>query len=182
MHPLTLRTSRLLLRAWQDEDLPAFAAMNDDSQVMEFFPRPLDRAESDALAAGSGTNSHYPVSGSGPSRFAGSRPSSDLSGSRCRPSRLTSRPAWTSAGDSREYWGCGFATKAAGAALEIGFHRLGLEEIVSFTVPANLRSRSVMERLGMTHSPDDDFEHPLIPHGHPLRHHVLYRMARVHDP
>ena len=56
---------------------------------------------------------------------------------------------------------------------------MGLEQIVSFTVPANQRSRNVMGRIGMTHSPDDDFEHPLLPDGHPLRHHVLYRLTRV---
>ncbi len=83
---------------------------------------------------------------------------------------------------AHEYWGRGYATEAARAALDFGFHRLELKEIVSFTVPANRRSRSVMERIGMTHSPNDDFEHPLLPHGHPLRHHVIYRMARVHDP
>jgi len=83
---------------------------------------------------------------------------------------------------AREYWGRGYATEAARAALDFGFSRLGLEEIVSFTVPANLRSRSVMERLEMTHSPDDDFENPRIPQGHVLRHHVLYRKARVVAP
>ena len=55
---------------------------------------------------------------------------------------------------------------------------LGLKQIVSFTVPANQRSRKVMERIGMTYSATDEFQHPLLPEGHPLRYHVLYRLAR----
>ena len=75
-----------------------------------------------------------------------------------------------------EHWGHGYATEAARAVLAFGFERLGLPEIVSFTTTANVRSRRVMEKLGMRHSPDDDFMHPLIPDGHPLRPHVLYRL------
>ena len=82
---------------------------------------------------------------------------------------------------SRQYWGSGYATEAARAVLDFGFRQLELAEIVSFTVPANRRSRSVMERIGMTYSPDDDFENPRIPQGHKLRHHVLYRIKRVQD-
>ena len=79
---------------------------------------------------------------------------------------------------ARDYWGFGYATEAARAARDYGFAHLEFEEIVSFTVPANQRSRNVMERIGMTDMPEDDFEHPLLPPGHPLRHHVLYRLAR----
>ena len=75
-------------------------------------------------------------------------------------------------------WGHGYATEAARAALRFGFEELGLAEIVSFTVPANARSRAVMERLGMRHDPADDFDHPNLPPGHPLRRHVLYRLSR----
>ena len=77
-----------------------------------------------------------------------------------------------------EHWGRGFATEGAKAALAFGFERLGLAEIVSFTVPGNQRSRRVMEKLGMTHDPSDDFEHPLLPERHLLSRHVLYRIAR----
>jgi RimJ/RimL family protein N-acetyltransferase len=79
---------------------------------------------------------------------------------------------------AREHWGKGYAVEAAAVALRAAFGPLGLDEIVSLTVPANLRSRRVMERLGMRHSPADDFDHPLVPDGHPLRRHVLYRIAR----
>jgi RimJ/RimL family protein N-acetyltransferase len=77
-----------------------------------------------------------------------------------------------------DHWNRGYATEGARAALDFAFGSLGLEEIVSFTVPANLRSRRVMEKLGMTRSESEDFDHPLLPEGHPLRRHVLYRLAR----
>jgi RimJ/RimL family protein N-acetyltransferase len=76
---------------------------------------------------------------------------------------------------AREHWGRGYAPEAARAALAFGFERLGLAEIVSFTALGNARSRRVMEKLGMTHDPAGDFEHPGLPPGHPLRRHVLYR-------
>jgi RimJ/RimL family protein N-acetyltransferase len=79
---------------------------------------------------------------------------------------------------ARAHWGRGYATEAARAAVAAGFRELGLDEVVSFTVPANHRSRAVMERLGMTRHTADDFEHPLLPAGHPLRPHVLYRLSR----
>jgi RimJ/RimL family protein N-acetyltransferase len=77
-----------------------------------------------------------------------------------------------------EHWGQGLATEGAREVLRYGFAVLGLSSVVSFTVPANLRSRRVMEKLGMTHDPKDDFEHPRLPQGHPLQHHVLYRLDR----
>jgi RimJ/RimL family protein N-acetyltransferase len=78
-----------------------------------------------------------------------------------------------------EFWGQGYATEGAKAALAFGFESLGLDEIVSFTVPANTRSRRVMEKIGMTHDPREDFDHPLLPENHALRRHVLYRIHRA---
>jgi ribosomal-protein-alanine N-acetyltransferase len=78
---------------------------------------------------------------------------------------------------ARAAWGHGFATEAAQAALRWGFETFGLDEIVSFTVPGNARSRAVMERLGMTRDPADDFDHPNRPPGDPLQRHVLYRLS-----
>jgi Acetyltransferases, including N-acetylases of ribosomal proteins len=77
------------------------------------------------------------------------------------------------------YWGQGYATEGAKAALDFGFARLGLPEIVSFTVPANRRSWRVMQRIGMTHDPADDFNHPRLAAGDPLRRHVLHRISRA---
>jgi RimJ/RimL family protein N-acetyltransferase len=79
---------------------------------------------------------------------------------------------------ARDYWGRGFAAEAARAAVDDGFERVGLDEIVSFTAPANQRSIRVMQRLGMTHDSADDFDHPRVPVGHHLRRHVLYRLTR----
>jgi RimJ/RimL family protein N-acetyltransferase len=80
---------------------------------------------------------------------------------------------------ARDYWGRGFATEAARTAIADGFDRVGLNEIVSFTAAVNVRSAAVMQRLGMTHDPADDFDHPRLPVGHPLRRHVLYRLGRA---
>ena len=77
-----------------------------------------------------------------------------------------------------EYWRQGLATEAALAVLEYGFQRLGLNEIVAFTVAENARSRRIMEKLRMTHNSADDFDHPRLPENHPLRRHVLYRLRR----
>jgi len=82
--------------------------------------------------------------------------------------------AWRLAFD---YWNQGFATEAARVAVGYGFEKVGLSEIVAFTAPANVRSRRVMEKLGMTYNPADDFDYPGIPDGHPLRRHVLYRLV-----
>ena len=77
----------------------------------------------------------------------------------------------------RDFWGNGYATEAAEAAVEFGFSGAGLNDIVSFTIPANTKSTAVMNRLGMTHYPSDDFDHPSIPSGSPLQRHVLYRLS-----
>jgi RimJ/RimL family protein N-acetyltransferase len=174
----TIDTPRLILRDWRPEDLPAFAAMNADPRVMEFFPKPLDRAESDARVAKIGD--HFARHGFGlwavevrdVAGFIGfvglSVPQFEAHFTPCV------EVGWRLA---FEHWGLGYATEAARAALDFGFQCLALEEIVSFTVPANRRSRAVMERIGMTRNPADDFDHPTLPEGHPLRRHVLYRTA-----
>jgi RimJ/RimL family protein N-acetyltransferase len=172
-------TKRLRLRLWRDEDLPTFAALNSDPRVMQFMPKLLDRAESDATAERIKENftrhgfGLWAIEVLGVADFIGftglSVPRFEAHFTPCV------EIGWRLAYD---YWGHGYATEAAYAARDYGFSQLGLREIVSFTVPANLRSRKVMERLGMTHSPADDFQHPLLPEGHPFRHHVLYRLAR----
>jgi RimJ/RimL family protein N-acetyltransferase len=175
----TLQTSRLRLRPWRDEDLDPFAELNADPRVMEFFPSTLDRGESDALVLR--IRDHFARRGFGQwavevpgvADFIGfvglSVPRFEANFTPCV------EIGWRLA---REHWGQGYATEAARAALEFGFRDLALEEIVSFTTTANLRSRAVMERIGMTRTPADDFDHPAIPEGHPLRRHVLYRARR----
>ncbi len=175
-----LTTARLRLRQWREEDLAPFAALNADPQVMEFFPKVLTRAESDAVAGR--IRDHFArhgfglwaVEAPGVADFVGfvglAIPSFEAHFTPCV------EIGWRLA---REHWGHGYATEAATAALAFGFGDRSLEEIVAFTVPANIPSRRVMGRLGMRHSPSDDFEHPAIADGHPLRSHVLYRLRRA---
>jgi len=177
-HP-TLRTSRLLLRPWREADLPAFAALNADPIVMEHFPSVLDRALSDSLAAR--IQAHFDRHGFG--LWAVELPEvADFIGfvGLAVPSFTAHFTPCVEVGWrlARRYWGAGYATEGARAALDFGFARAGLAEIVSFTVPDNHRSLAVMERLGMTHDSREDFEHPALPEGHRLRRHLLYRMAR----
>ena len=177
---LSLRTDRLLLRGWRNDDLAAFAALNADPEVMRWFPTSLSGDESDRLAGRIGETLRrdgwglWAVEVQGGARFIGfvglARPSFEA--------HFT--PAvevgWRLA---REHWGQGYATEAARAALEVGFGRAGLDEVVSFTTAGNRRSRRVMERLGMRRDPAEDFDHPSLAPGHPLRRHVLYRLSRA---
>jgi RimJ/RimL family protein N-acetyltransferase len=176
-----LATERLFLRGWRARDLAPFARLNADPRVMEHLPAVLARRESDALAQR--ICAHFDERGfglwaveiPGVADFAGfiglSVPCFDAPFTPCV------EVGWRLA---TEFWGRGYATEGARAALAFGFERLGLAEIVSFTVPANRRSRRVMERLGMQHSPADDFDHPSLPAGHALRRHVLYRIKASH--
>ena len=177
--PRELRTARLLLRRWRDDDRAPFAALNADPLVTEFLPGPLSRADSDALA--DRIAAHFAAHGFGlwAIEAPGQVPFAGFVGLAVPAFKAAFTPCvevgWRL---SASCWGRGYATEGARAALAVGFSRLGLAEIVSFTVPANVRSRRVMERLGMTHDPADDFDHPALPDGDPLRRHVLYRATR----
>ena len=174
--PRELRTERLLLRRWRVSDREPYAALNADPVVMQHMWGVLTREESDAHIAameerfatmGFGQWAVELLDGGAFVGFVGlAAPTFDA--------HFT--PAvevgWRLAA---EHWGHGYATEAASASLDDGFDRLGLEEIVSFTSPANQRSQRVMQRLGMTRDPADDFDHPRAPEGHPLTRHVLYR-------
>jgi RimJ/RimL family protein N-acetyltransferase len=174
-----ISTPRLLLRAWKDSDREPFAQLNADPEVMEFFPSVLSRTESDRAV--DRMNAHFAQHGftlfaaelSANSAFIGfigmARPSFHAHFTPCV------EIGWRLA---RPFWNQGLATEGAQAVLRYGFEHLKLAEIVSFTSTENLRSRRVMEKIGMTHDPADDFDHPSLVPGHPLRRHVLYR-ARV---
>jgi RimJ/RimL family protein N-acetyltransferase len=172
-----LVTQRLRLRAWKESDLPAFAALNADPRVMEHFPKLLTRAESDERAVK--IMDHFDRHGFGlwAVEVAGGPDFIGFVGLNVPAYEAHFTPCveigWRLAYD---YWNKGYASEGAKAAVAFAFDELQLDEIVSMTVPANRRSRAVMERLGMTHSPEDDFEHPVLPEGHPLRWHVLYRL------
>ena len=185
---MALRTPRLLLRPWRDEDADSFAAMFDDPAVMEFLLpargqmsafADADRAAIDAIVGR--VRAHFDRHGFGwwaaelqeTGAFIG------FIGLVHIPFEAHFTPAvevgWRLAST---YWGQGYATEGARAALEAGFTQFGLDEIVSLTVPANQRSWRVMQRIGMTRDPADDFDHPRVPDGSPMKRHVLYRIGR----
>ena len=174
-----LQTERLLLRRWRDSDGLPFQQLNADPRVMEFFPALLSPAESDALV--DRAQAHFDRHGFGPFAvellenqffigFIGlSIPNFDA------PFMPAVEIGWRLAFDC---WGRGLATEGARAVIRYASEDLGLDSLVSFTVPENLRSRRVMEKLGMTHDPHDDFDHPRLPESHPMRRHVLYWLKR----
>lgn len=175
-----LHTERLILRRWKASDREPFALLNANPDVMRHMPGPLDRAQSDAMLAR--MEAHFDEHGFGlwavqvreTGRLAGfvglSRPRFEAYFTPCV------EVGWRL---DRDHWGHGYATEAARASLEFGFEVMDLPEIVSFTVPGNQRSRRVMQRLGMRHGAGDEFDHPGLPQGHPLRRHVLYRLSQA---
>ncbi len=174
-----LRTSRLVLRHWRPDDRAPFARLNADPVVMEHFPAPLTRAQSDdfvdrhdsALAdRGYGL---WAVEVPGVTPFIGFIGLNDATFE--APFTPALEVGWRL---DRRHWGRGYATEGAHAALSFAFDTLAKDEVVSFTTVRNTRSRSVMERLGMTRDPTEDFDHPNMPEGHRIRPHVLYRIDR----
>jgi RimJ/RimL family protein N-acetyltransferase len=178
-----LRTERLLLRRWRTADLEPFAAMNADAAVMEHFPAPLSGEQSAALV--DRIERCFEERGYGLWAV-------ELRADRARGAdgafagfvgldpvgvELPFAPAvelgWRLA---QPFWGRGIATEAASAAMAFAFDDLALAGLVSYTALDNVRSRRVMERLGMRRDPAEDFLHPGIAPGHPLAPHVLYRL------
>jgi RimJ/RimL family protein N-acetyltransferase len=176
---MILHTPRLVLRAWRDDDAEAFAAMMADPRVTEYL-RPLaDRAACDAWVAKARAElaqkgyGRLVVEAPGVAAFIGVVGLLDV------PFTAHFTPAVEIAWRlGPGFWGKGYASEAARAVLDDGFVRLGRAEIVAITVPANRRSQRVMQRLGMTRDPGEDFDHPLLAEGDPLRRHVLYRASR----
>jgi ribosomal-protein-alanine N-acetyltransferase len=182
-----IKTPRLILRPWRDSDLAAFAEQNADPVVMRFLLHVLTREQSDAYAASSIQHfsetryGKWAVEAPGVAPFIGA----------VGLTRMKFEAAFTPAIEvawrlNRRYWGQGYATEAARAAVEDGFTRVGLKEIVAITTLSNTPSMRVMEKLGMTRT--IEFDHPLVPEGHALRRHILYRLSReawdqrVHEP
>lgn len=172
-----LETPRLRLRPWTAADRVPFAALNANPRVMAFFPAPLTKPQSDALA--DRCDALVREHGWGP-WAAENKASGSFIGfvglhapSPLLPFAPCVEVAWRLA---HAYWGQGLASEAAARALRFGFETLGLEEIVAFTTVGNHRSRAVMERLGMQAA--GTFLHPLLESESPLRRHALYRLRR----
>ncbi len=172
-----IETQRLILRRWRETDRAPFAAINADPKVMEYFKTPLTRAESDSFI----DRMEDVFEQNGYSFWAvEEKISGKLLGLTGLAPVMFDAPftpaveiGWRIASDS---WGKGYAPEAARMAFDIGFRYLDLPEIVSFTAVINQKSRSVMEKLGMTQDVAGSFDHPNLPEGHMLRPHVLYRM------
>jgi RimJ/RimL family protein N-acetyltransferase len=176
-----IETERLRLRPWQNQDLPVFAEMNADPGVRKFFPSLLSREESDASVAVFRKMCDQDGFGFLAAELRKTSAFIGLIGIQRMtfPLPTVAPPAveigWRLHPES---WGKGLATEGARAVLRVAFEELQLLEVVAFTIPANLPSRRVMEKLGMTRDPQDDFDHPRVPSGHPFRRHVLYRIQK----
>ena len=175
-----IRTERLNLRRWREEDVEAFVAINADPLAMKFMPGTLTREETMALIAR--IEEHFRAHGFGiwALEVPGVAPFAGFLGLQRVGFEAPFTPAveigWRLAPN---FWGKGYATEGARAALRYGFEKSNLDQIVSFTVPANKASWAVMERIGMVRDAGGDFDHPRLPVGHELRRHILYRKQRV---
>jgi 3-dehydroquinate dehydratase/shikimate dehydrogenase len=172
-----IKTQRLVLRPWEDRDLEPFANLNADPRVREYFPGLQTREESDASVKKAQDHiqrcgwGFWAVSLNCTGEFIGFIGLEEVYFT--APFTPAVEIGWRLA---FSHWGKGYATEGALASLHYGFDTLNLEEIVSFTAAENGRSRAVMEKIGMHRDPKDDFDHPKLPEGHPLRKHVLYRL------
>lgn len=173
-----LTTERLLLRQWTEEDFLPFSEMCRDREVMEFFPRPLTQQESDDMAS----KIRSLINDRGWGFWAVEIPNQQafigFVGLHTPADRMPFAPCveigWRLA---KAQWNKGYATEAASAALEYAFNTLHLSEVVSFTTLANVRSRTVMQKIGM-HDTGQNFMHPDIETSHPQCEHVLYKIAK----
>lgn len=175
----TLSSERLILRPWREDDLDALAALCADPEVMAHFPAVLDRAATAVLLGKLMAHqaehgfTFWALQRHEDAAFVGFTGLARVGFE--APFVPAVEIGWRLA---RPYWGQGYALEAARRSLQFAFEDLALDEVVAFTVPANQRSWSVMQRLGMRRDPADDFEHPGLPSGHPLRPHWLYRILR----
>ena len=175
---IELKTGRLRLRQWKQEDYPAFAKLNADPEVMKYYPEMLNEKDSndmaqrfEALLAYRGWG-FWVVEKLDEKKFMGfvglHEPTYDL------PITPCVEIGWRLA---KECWGYGYASEAAKASLEVAFKKLDLPEVYSFTSVLNKKSQAVMEKLGMVNM-KQNFDHPMIPKDSPLREHVLYKIDK----
>lgn len=171
-----IETERLILRGWTDADVQAWADMNADPRVMEFFPATIPREQS--LESAHRLRKELEERGYGwfvmerkaQPGFSGVLAICEVQWE--APFQPRREIGWRLPVHA---WGHGYATEGARALLDFASGELRWPEVVAFTAKINERSQRVMQRLGMTHDPREDFQHPRVPEGHPIRHHVLYR-------
>lgn len=173
-----IETERLILRTWKDEDALAYFHINQDPKVIEYLLGPLTMQEVHDFMAAANRQSEE----RGHTLWAAElKSTAELIG--FVGLQYTSWPAhFTPAVEvgwrlGSQHWGRGYATEAANASLAYAFNECALSQIVSFTVPANVRSIRCMERIGLTRESQGDFAHPKLPTSHPLSQHVLYKIS-----
>ena len=174
-----IETERLILRSWEADDAEAYYRINQDAKVIEFLLGPLSIQQVNNFIGG--MNQQFEETGF--TLWAvEEKKSGDLIGF-----IGLNIPKWESEFTpcveigwrlGSQYWGNGYASEGAKAVLEYGFNQCKLNEIVSFTVPENLRSIRVMERIGMMHDLNGDFAHPKLAVDHKFSQHVLYRIRK----
>ncbi len=172
---MELSTDRLVLRAWRASDRTPFAALCADRRVMEHFPSVLDRPEADALVDTFAAELAERRYGPWAVEVKGSVPFVGFVGLHDADSVLGYPAVEVGWRLDAAHWGHGYAPEAARECLRYAFEDVGLDDVVSFTIPANQRSRRVMEKIGLVHV--GEFDHPRLAPDSPLRRHVLYRIA-----
>jgi RimJ/RimL family protein N-acetyltransferase len=183
MNALTLTTPRLILRPWRDADIEPWVALCADPRVMDHFPATYERPQAEAIA----TRLRQRLERDGYGWWAvdvkDGAPFAGIIELQAVPFEAHFTPAfevgWWFA---HQQWGHGYATEGARAALDFAFGELRCAEVIAMTTPVNARSQRVMQRLGMVCDRRDDFDHPLIEAGHPLRRHLLYRLRADRIP
>ncbi len=176
---MALETNRILLRQWKNQDLPAFAKLNSDPEVMKYFPNRLNRKESDAIAE----KCKSLISENGWGFWALELKNTEeflgFVGLHSIKADLPFSPCveigWRL---SKKHWGNGYATESAKTVLDYAFETLKLNDVVSFTTRSNTPSRAIMERLGFSNT-HQNFMHPDIPENSPLAEHVLYKISKT---
>ena len=172
-----IETSRLILRTWKKEDADPYFQINKSSKVTEFLLGSLTIEQvNDFMSA---ANLHQEKQGY--TLWAVElKETSELMGF-IGLNDVVWKASFTPAVEigwrlGAQFWNKGYATEGAKAALDYGFRQCKLKEIVSFTVPANIRSIQVMEKIGLKHDSNGDFLHPKLAADHPLSQHLLYRL------
>ncbi|WP_373998763.1 GNAT family N-acetyltransferase [Bdellovibrio bacteriovorus] len=172
-----LETPRLILRLWKPEDIDPFHALCSDPEVMEYFPSTLSKEETIAFIERLKANqkkdgySFMACERKDTGEFVGFVGLSYFT----HPTHFSPcvEVGWRLA---KKHWGHGFAPEAARAVIDYAFGSLKASEVVAMTAVDNWKSRRVMEKIGMTYNSADDFDHPKVADGHPLKRHVLYRI------
>lgn len=173
-----VETARLRLREWTDADIEPWAQMNADARVMEFFPSPIEPEASRAKVAiiqselRSRGYGWFVMERKNEPGFAGVLVVDDVRYD--VPYQPRREIGWRL---PVACWGHGYASEGAAALLEYAFGTLGWPHIVAMTALVNVRSQRVMQRIGMTRDPTEDFQHPRLAAGHRLAHHILYRKS-----